>query len=100
MRPREPRRGEHAEAKIVFGPDGEMRCTICNISRGGAMLKLPYTEWLPLRFQLVDRCGVRRHVVLAWQGSEYIGVRYSDLAPRRRGPQFGRRGLQATRGPD
>jgi hypothetical protein len=87
----------HAEAKIIFGPAEEMRCTICNLSPGGARLKLPFVEWLPPRFELEDSKGVRRHVMLAWQGSEYIGVRYMDRAPRRRGAQFGRRGLYPTR---
>lgn len=82
----------HTQAKIIFGPTEELSCTICNTSPGGAMLKLPFTEWLPPKFDLKDNSGIRRHVILAWQGSEYIGVSYIDRPPHRRGPQFGRRG--------
>jgi PilZ domain len=89
---KDARHPTYAEGKIIFGPGEEMRCTIRDISPSGAKLKLPFAEWLPPRFELEDSKGVRRHVVLAWQGSEYIGVRYTDRAPRRQGPQFGRRG--------
>ena len=91
MERKEPRQHISGEAKLIFGTASEISCTICNISRGGAMLLVPYMAWLPLKFELQDSTGVRRQVTLAWQGSEHIGVRYTDRAPRRRAPAFGRR---------
>jgi hypothetical protein len=88
---KETRHPAHAEAKIVFGQGQEISCTICNTSPDGALLMVPFSEWLPPRFELQDGSGVRRHVILAWQGSEHVGVRYAGRPPRRRGPQFGRR---------
>ena len=85
------RRPAHAKAKIVFGKGQEIDCTIRNTSQGGALLLVPFSEWLPPRFELEDDSGVRRQVILAWQGSEHVGVRFTDRPPRRRGPQFGRR---------
>jgi hypothetical protein len=78
------------EGRIVFG-GGRMDCRILNSSAGGALLELPYTEWLPPRFELEDS-GVRRQVALVWQGSEHAGVRYLDKPQRHRPPAFGRRG--------
>ena len=90
---KDPRHPASREAKIIFGPAGEMSCRICNISRSGAMLMVPYTHWLPPKFEFKDSSGVTRQVALVWQSSEYIGVRYIDPAPRRQAPVFGRRGI-------
>jgi hypothetical protein len=86
----DPRLRVRREATLIF--DGsKMRCQICDSSRSGAKLAVPYTEWLPHRFVLEDS-GVRRQVALVWQGSEYIGVRYLDELPRKKAAVFGRRG--------
>jgi hypothetical protein len=78
------------EARIVFRGGGRVLCRILNSSAGGALLELPYTEWLPPRFELEDS-GTRRRVALVWQGSEHAGVRFLDKPPRHQPPAFGRR---------
>jgi PilZ domain len=87
---KDPRLRVSREASIVLG-GGRVNCRILDSSAGGALLELPYTEWLPPRFELEDS-GVRRQVALVWQGSEHAGVRFLDKPPRHRPPAFGRRG--------
>ena len=96
MQTREPRRLVTREATLVFGPTEKIDCRICNVSDSGALLAVPYDEWLPPRFELVERSGLRRQVALIWQGSEHIGVRFIDKERRQRAREFGRRGSQGT----
>jgi len=77
------------DATIIFGAQ-KINCKVRNSSHGGAMLELPYSEWLPQKFELQD-ASVKRLVALVWQGSEYVGIRYLDELPRQKLPVFGRR---------
>ena len=83
MERKDPRYRVDREATIILGRS-KMRCRVCDSSRGGAKLAFPFSEWLPPRFVLED-AGVRRQVVLEWQGSEHIGVRYVDPLAQKKG---------------
>jgi|GEM_PF-2750911 len=89
------RKSAFGDATLIFGDGGKVRCRICDISEGGAKLKMPYTEWLPRLFEYQDRTGIRRHAELAWQGETEIGIRFVEDGSRRRksAPAFGKRGL-------
>lgn len=90
------RRPTHEDVTLIFGEHGKIRCRMCDISESGARLDIPYMEWLPRLFELQDSQGLRRHVELAWQGQDNIGVRFVDKPPRpaKRAPTFGRRGAR------
>jgi hypothetical protein len=92
-----PRQRTARLVSIVFG-GRKIACEMSDISTGGAKLRLPYSEWLPPQFELEDASGIRRHVVIAWQGAEYLGVRFTDEGPPPRPvAQFGRRGQKQAR---
>jgi hypothetical protein len=91
MSRREQRFRTSGEVTLIFDGRAKIKCQICDISEHGAKLLLPYFDWLPPRFELRDITGLRRHVALAWQGQEHIGVRFIDAKQKQKSPAFGKR---------
>ena len=92
-RRRYPRRTVDRPAKFFIPGGGALPCRICDVSRGGAKLRIGWTGALPDGFYLQDAfTGVRRAARIVWRGISAFGVRFTraKLAePHRTG--FGRR---------
>lgn len=64
-------------ATIAFDPAGGIRCTVRNLSAGGACLELDHTTGIPRQFVLVmdaDRTSFASRVI--WTGPYHIGVAF------------------------
>ena len=95
-RRRYPRRIVDRPAKFHVLDGGSFPCRICDVSRGGAKLRIGWTGALPDGFYLQDAfTGVRRAARIVWRGISAFGVRFTRIKPA--GHQhsgFGRRRRQ------
>jgi hypothetical protein len=91
---KEERQQARRPARIELGNGQTQTCRIANVSRGGALLLIPDSEWLPKEFKLVDTfTGTRREVRVVWTASNRAGVQYvsGSAAPAKRQSGFGKR---------
>lgn len=89
---RELRRNVSRPARIDLGNGRILPCRIGDISRNGALLVIPDSEWLPKEFILIDTfAGTERWVRIAWTSPNKAGVKYLDSGPRERSKGFGKR---------
>jgi hypothetical protein len=71
------RRSSDAGALIRFDGGNGVRCTVRDISVGGARLQLEDRSDLPTYFMLtVPAEGIERGCTLVWKDGEQIGVRF------------------------
>lgn len=78
-KPREPRRSLNAPGWITYdGSFGVMRCTVVNMSRGGAWLRVDNAGKLPKNFTLSLQQGSRdgKKCLIVWRSSDTVGVKF------------------------
>jgi hypothetical protein len=79
-------------ASIDLGDKGTVNCRIADMSRGGALLLVSDSEWLPKSFPLIDIFArMKRPVGVAWTASNRAGVRFLDASAEPDHTEFGRR---------
>lgn len=91
---REERQRVSRPARIELDNGSIVLCRIANVSRGGALLLVPDSEWLPKTFHLTDTfSNIRREVRIVWTSPNCAGLRYIDAraAPQKRQIGFGKR---------
>ena len=96
MKRTEPRLPASRRAKILFGTTGSMDCRICDVSSGGALLQLRGSAWMPRTFLLKDSAGPPRQVVVVWEGTNHIGVRFTDRSAWAKPQGFGQRSFDRS----
>ncbi|HML28863.1 MAG TPA: PilZ domain-containing protein [Hyphomicrobium sp.] len=78
---KEERQPVSRPARIELGEGRSIACRIADTSRGGALLLVPDSEWLPKSFALYDTFSdTRRLVQVMWTSPYRSGVRYIDPA--------------------
>lgn len=78
---REERKPVSRPAKIELGEGQVLSCRIADTSRGGALLLVENSEWLPKSFVINDTfSGTRRRVRVKWTSPNRVGVQYVDAA--------------------
>jgi hypothetical protein len=78
---REERKPVSRPAKIELGEGQILTCRIADTSRGGALLLIENSEWLPKSFIIHDTfSGTRRRVRVRWTSPNRAGVQYVDAA--------------------
>jgi hypothetical protein len=83
-------------ARVELGNGLTQTCLIANVSRGGALLIVPDSEWLPKDLNLIDAFkGTRRQVHVVWTAPNRAGVQYvgGRIAPAKKRTGFGKRAL-------
>jgi PilZ domain len=60
---------------IIDAKSPTIRCTLVDISAGGACLELPHPEQLPNRFGLLFG-RVRKRCLMVWRSNHRVGVRF------------------------
>lgn len=89
---RERRDPVNRSARIDLGGNQTLTCRILNLSRGGALLLVPNSEWLPKTCSLIDVfTGTTRQIAVVWRGANCAGVRFLDAPATMKPKQFGRR---------
>lgn len=93
---KEERQPVSRPARIELGEGRSLACRIADTSRGGALLVVPDSEWLPKSFIVYDTFSdTRRMVQVRWTSPNRVGVRYIDAGgtvPAARKPTgFGKR---------
>jgi len=76
---REPRRSANAPGWIsVDGSFGVLPCTVVNVSRGGAWLRLDNAPRLAKSFQLMFQKGSRdgKKCQIVWRSADTVGVKF------------------------
>jgi hypothetical protein len=93
---KEERKPVSRPAKIELGEGQVLTCRIADTSRGGALLLVENSEWLPKSFVIHDTfSGSRRRVRVKWTSPNRAGVQYVDadidVPAARRSAGFGKR---------
>jgi hypothetical protein len=92
---REERKSVSRPAKIELDEGQVLPCRIADTSRGGALLLIENSEWLPKSFIIHDTfAGTRRRVRIRWTSPNRAGVQYIDAdatASKARSVGFGKR---------
>ena len=89
---KETRQSVHRWARIELGDNRSLGCRICNMSNGGALLRVQNVKSLPKTFALTDIiAGTTRRVAIVWIGRDRVGVRFLEEPPKPKPKAFGRR---------
>ena len=78
-------------ARVELGNGLIQTCRIANVSRGGALLIVPDSQWLPKDLNLIDAFkGTRRRVRVVWTAPNRAGVQYvgGRMTPAKEADRF------------